>query len=108
MSIPPKDRRRYQRILVPPGHAILARAFKNGRRFDGLVTVIGLGGMFIRTRENLSPGTILQVSLTDPIVSFDSECAVRDSSETGMGLEILSIEPSAQQKLQFLLTQLRR
>ncbi|HTV59303.1 MAG TPA: PilZ domain-containing protein [Verrucomicrobiae bacterium] len=102
------DKRRYQRILVPSGHAILARCHLNGRRFDGIVTVIGLGGMFVRTRESLPPGTILQIALTDPIVSFDSECAVRDCTQTGIGLEIVSIEPAAQRKLRFLLEQLKR
>jgi len=108
MALDPKDRRRYQRILVPTGHAILARGVNKGHRFEGIVSVIGLGGMFIRTRESFAPGTILQISLTDPITSFDSECAVRDSTETGIGLEITSIEPVAQQKLQFLLRQLKR
>lgn len=102
------DKRRYQRILVPSGHAILARCHINGRHFDGIVTVIGLGGMFVRTRESSSPGTLLQVSLTDPIISFDSECAVRDCTEMGIGLEIVGIEPAAQRKLRFLLEHLKR
>jgi c-di-GMP-binding flagellar brake protein YcgR len=106
--IEPKDRRRYQRILVPAGHAILARGFRNGKRFEGIVSVIGLGGIFIRTRESFPLGTIVQISLTDPIISFDSECTVRACTETGIGLEFLSIDPAAQQKLQFLLKQLKR
>lgn len=108
MSLDPKERRRYQRILVPMGHAILARAFRNGRHFEGVVSVIGLGGMFIRTRETPVLGTILQVSLTDPITSFDSECAVRTCTPTGIGLEIVTLEPAARQKLEFLLRQLKR
>lgn len=108
MSIDPKERRRYQRILVPAGHVILARGLRNGKRFEGIVSVIGLGGIFMRTRESFPLGTIVQISLTDPIFTFETECAVRDSTETGLGLEFLSIDPAAQQKLQFLLKQLKR
>jgi len=108
MSLDPKERRRYQRILVPMSHAIVARVFREGRHFEGVVSVIGLGGMFVRTREIITLGTILQVALTDPITSFDSECAVRVCTQTGIGFEIISIDPAAQQKLQFLLRQLKR
>ncbi|HUO33686.1 MAG TPA: PilZ domain-containing protein [Candidatus Acidoferrum sp.] len=108
MSIDSKERRRYQRVLVPLSHAIVARVFLGGKNFDGVVSVIGLGGMFIRTRETIALGTVLQVALTDPITSFDSECAVRACTQTGIGLEIISIDPAAAHKLQFLLRQLKR
>jgi hypothetical protein len=102
MRMDEKERRCYQRLLVLSGHAILARMYRNGKRFQGVVSVIGLGGMIIRSRESFSAGTVLQVSFTDPIVSFDSERLVRDCRERGIGLEILSTGPAAQKRLQFL------
>ena len=48
------DLRRHQRILVPSGH-IMRIASTEGPKLEGAVTVIGLGGMFVRTnRPSLS------------------------------------------------------
>lgn len=75
--------------------------------FEGIVTVIGLGGMFIRTPNTEAPGTILSLHLDDPVAAFDFECTVRHITENGMGVEITSIFPQDEQRLRFLLVQFK-
>ncbi|HEX5422989.1 MAG TPA: PilZ domain-containing protein [Candidatus Acidoferrales bacterium] len=101
------DLRRHQRILVPSGHAMRVHAKNGGAPFEGMVTVIGLGGMFIRTENPEPPGTVLALRLDDPVAAFDSECTVRHVAENGMGVEITSISPHDEQRLRFLLGQLK-
>lgn len=78
-----------------------------GPPFEGAVTVIGLGGMFIRTENTAPPGTVLDVKLDDPVAAFDYECTVRHVAENGIGVEITKISPPNEQRLRFLLVQLK-
>jgi hypothetical protein len=101
------DLRRHQRLLVPPGHIMRVHSRDSGPEFDGNATVIGLGGMFIRSAKTQPPGTVLQVRLEDPVASFDSECTVRHVAQNGMGVEITKISSENEQRLRFLLIQLK-
>ena len=85
------------------------RVHSNGMAvcFEGVVTVIGLGGMFIRTSKAQPPGTTLWLTLEDPVVTFESECTVRHVAENGVGVEITAITPENERRLRALLLRLK-
>jgi hypothetical protein len=83
------------------------RSSGQGPRFEGEVTVIGLGGMFIRTNNMQPHGSVLRLTLEDPVARFESECTIRHITETGMGVEITKISPENEQRLRFLLVRLK-
>lgn len=101
------DLRRHQRVLVPSGHTMRVHTNNGGPPFEGMVTVIGLGGMFIRTENPEPPGTVLTLRLEDPVAAFDSQCTVRHVAENGMGVEITNISAHDEQRLRFLVGQLK-
>lgn len=76
-------------------------------KLDGVVTVIGLGGMFIRTSKTQPFGTVLKLKVDDPAASFEAEFTVRSVAENGIGVEITKISPENEQRLRALLTRLK-
>lgn len=100
-----KDMRRHERLLIPDGRNIQVEC--PGPSMKGLVTVIGLGGMFIRTKDSQPYGTVLPVKLEDPLVTFQAECTVRNVAENGLGVEITGITAENEQKLKTLLLHLK-
>ncbi len=79
-----------------------------GPRLEGTVTVIGLGGMFIRTSDAQPYGEVLTLVVEDHSARFDAECTVRHVAENGLGVEITKITPQNEQRLRALLLRLRR
>ena len=74
---------------------------------EGTVSVIGLGGMFVRTKVPPAPGTRLHVLLTCPNVSLESECKVIHVTPNGMGVELTRLTPEDERKLKALLVELK-
>jgi PilZ domain len=99
------DLRRHRRILIPSGHTLVVHS--NGQQLEGTVTVIGLGGMFIRTRNSQPHGAVLDLTVEDPIARFEAQCTVRNVAENGLGLEITKITPENEQRLGALLLRLK-
>jgi PilZ domain len=99
--------RRHQRVLVPEGHFIRAEAGNEGCRIEGVVSVVGLGGVFLRTRSSRPVGTPMHLKLAGPLAALEFDCAVRYVGDNGLGFEITSIAPLDEQKLKFLLLQLK-
>jgi PilZ domain len=101
------DLRRHERILVPAG--VELRATMNGEhpKLGGTATVIGLGGMFLRTHAAPEPGSVMKLTLKCPLVSFQSECAVRHVTPNGLGIEFISLTPENEASLRKLLVQLK-
>jgi PilZ domain len=103
-----RDLRRHQRILVPSGHTMrIASNGGGGPKPDGVVTVIGLGGMFIRTTKTQPFGTVLKLRLDDPVTTFEAEFTVRSVAENGLGVEITKISPENELRLRALLLRLK-
>jgi hypothetical protein len=100
-----KDLRRHQRLLIPEGRRITAESAHP--LLSGTVTVIGLGGMFIRTKNTHSCGAVLRLKLIDPFVTFETECTVRNVAENGLGVEITGITFENEKKLKTLLLHLK-
>jgi c-di-GMP-binding flagellar brake protein YcgR len=105
MTVIKKELRRHQRILVPDGHPIRCQGAEP--KVEGIVTVIGLGGMFIRTRNSQPYGAVLNLRIQNKFSLFDAQCTVRNVAENGLGVEFTSLSPTDEQKLKGLLQQLR-
>ena len=97
--------RRHERLLIPDGRNVEAKCGRPA--LSGLVSVIGLGGMFIRTKDSQPYGTVLPMQLADPLVTFEAECTVRNVAENGLGVEITGITAENEQKLKTLLLHLK-
>jgi hypothetical protein len=96
--------RRHQRIRVStPIKMVVANGAK-APRVEGMATVIGLGGMFVRTKNTSPPGTVIKIGVSS---SLELECAVRDVDENGMGVEFTALTPENLEKLEKLLVQLK-
>lgn len=99
--------RRHRRILVPDAVKIRVHAKEAGTQISGLATVIGLGGMFVRTKDTLERGSVMSFRLLGPSVALESECTVRHVAETGIGVEFTRIDPQDEEKLRALLLRLQ-
>jgi len=99
------ERRAHRRILLPEGSMIPCRGISP--KFEGVISVIGVGGMFIRTRESYAHGTSLSVSIEDTSLKITAECRVCDVQADGVGVEFTDLEAQTQRKLQELLQRLR-
>jgi hypothetical protein len=100
-----KDLRQNQRLLVPEGRKIPVEVA--GLELNGIVTVIGLGGMFIRTRKPQHLGSTFHLRLVDVFMSLEADCTARSLSDRGMGVEFTGISPENEQKLKMLLAHLK-
>jgi hypothetical protein len=101
--------RRHQRILLPGSRLIRVSGVTPEKKeeIEGVVTVIGFGGMFIRTPSELPIGTVLRVLLTDLITTLDAECTVRNFALNGFGVEFTRITRENEQKLKALLSSIK-
>lgn len=97
--------RRHERLLIPDGRNVQVQCARPA--LSGLVSVIGLGGMFIRTQDSQPYGAVLPMKLADPLVTFEAECTVRNVAENGLGVEITGITAENEQKLKTLLLHLK-
>ena len=107
MAYPYQEMRRHERILVPHERWIRASANGTGPELEGRVTVIGLGGMFIRTNRVLAAGAVVHVKLTDPLLTLETDCIVRNVAENGLGVEFARLSAENECKLKDLLSHLK-
>lgn len=101
-----KELRRHQRIRVPEEGLLHCEGV--GTPLDGQVSVLGLTGMFIRTRDTHPVGTTLVVRLhgsNEHVI--EGQCVVRDVLPGGMGVEFSVISEEDAQALTDLLERLK-
>ncbi len=93
------DMRRCERILVPG--AVILRAFNapGSAAVEGIITAIGLGGMFLRAKDRHHPGTVLNLIVQCSMISIALEGTVRHVNEHGMGIEFTQIPTQNEIKL---------
>jgi len=101
-----EELRRNQRVRLP--EETLLRCEGVGTPLDGRVSVLGLTGMFIRTRDSHPVGATLVVRLH----GFDKDivegqCVVRDVLPGGMGVEFSVISEKDEQALKRILERLK-
>jgi hypothetical protein len=101
------DMRRHERLLVPEGVEIRVLSQQREPSVDGVASVVGLGGMFMRTKDTQPSGTILALSLECSTISLEFACTVRYANDSGMGIEFTGLTSENEEKLKGLLRQLR-
>jgi hypothetical protein len=99
--------RRHQRIPVSGSLEIRVVSLGSEIEIEGIASVIGLGGMFVRSRDTAPPGSMLTLAATCPFLSIESRCKVRYVTPSGMGVEFMSLTSPNEQKLKWLLYRLR-
>src|SRR5260370_36592531 len=87
-----QNERRYPRVKVPKNALV---AWKNGsQKFVSPVENLALGGLFIRTKDPLSSGTMLQLVFNTPQGQVRVRAVVRNvKAGEGMGVAIVAREP---------------
>jgi hypothetical protein len=58
-----RDTRHYERFRVPEEKLIPCEAV--GRPLRGHISIVGLGGLYVRTRESYPAGTVLDLRFGD-------------------------------------------
>jgi hypothetical protein len=101
------DMRRHERMLVPEAVEIRVHSQQRAPSVDGIATVVGLGGIFLRTKDTQPQGTVLALSLECSTISVEFGCTVRYSNDNGMGIEFTSVSSENEEKFKGLLRQLR-
>jgi len=86
-----QNKRRYPRVKVPKNALV---AWKNGsQKFVSPVENLALGGLFIRTKNPLHVGTMLQMMFNAPQGQVRVRAVVRNvKAGEGMGVAIVSME----------------
>jgi hypothetical protein len=86
-----QNQRRYPRAKVPKNALV---AWKNGsQKFVSAVENLALGGLFIRTKNPLHAGTMLQLMFNTPQGQVRVRAVVRNvKAGEGMGVAIVSME----------------
>jgi hypothetical protein len=85
------DIRRYPRISSPKGTIL---AWQNASmRHVSRVDNLGLGGLYIRTKEPPPPGTFIQLLLDAPSGEVRARAVVqRSNPEEGMGVKFVAMQ----------------
>ena len=97
--------RRFGRIRLSDAHMLSCEGV--GRTLEGKVSVLGLGGMFIRTPEALPPGEALRVRVQGGDAQLEAECVVRNKANGGVGVEFVEMQKAQTANLQSLLRNLK-
>lgn len=100
-----EDRRKHKRILLPEHQFLPCKGVDP--KFEAQVTIIGTGGLFIRTRHTLTMGQTIKLKIEAPALSLEVHCTVRDSNEKGAGVEFQALDHPQQRALNNFLTSLR-
>ncbi|MGB6545875.1 MAG: PilZ domain-containing protein [Candidatus Acidiferrales bacterium] len=97
--------RRYQRMGLPKGMLIAWQS--GGQRTVSRVATLGLGGIFIATRNPPPVGEVLHVIFEVPSGEVRARAVVRDSQPgRGMGVEFTAMSLEARARLDRLLRKL--
>jgi hypothetical protein len=97
--------RRYPRMKSPKGLSVAWQTAT--RRLVSYVDMLGLGGLFIRTKEPPAIGTIIQLLIDIPGGGVRARAIVRDiKPDEGMGVGIVSMGQEDRLRLGSFLSQL--
>jgi len=100
-----KNYRRYGRVTVPEDKLMPCEGTSKPLR--GKVSILGLGGMFIRTPDVFPAGTVIGVRFQMGELLVETDCAVRYASPNGMGVEFVKLRGSNSENLQKILSKLK-
>ena len=100
-----KNYRRYGRVVIPEEK--LMPCLGTSKELTGQVSILGLGGMFIRTKDTFPTGTVLSVRFTFEDITVQTDCAVRYGNERGVGVEFVRLRGLNIDSLQKILMRLK-
>jgi c-di-GMP-binding flagellar brake protein YcgR len=106
-TIASSEMRCHRRFRVSEQLEIRVSSNGDEAHVEGVATVIGLGGMFVRTNAPLPPGSMLTLAMTCPAVSFEANCSIRHVNEAGMGVEYTALTPENEAKLKDFVIELQ-
>ncbi|MCI0352684.1 MAG: PilZ domain-containing protein [Acidobacteriales bacterium] len=98
------EQRRFERIHLPHGKLVCHGV---DTTLDGDVTVLGLGGMYIRTPKIQAMGAQFSVRLRNIADVVEAQCTVRGQGLDGMGVEFVSLQDKHQANLQRIIDRLK-
>ncbi len=97
--------RNYQRVLVSADTDLSCEGL--GISLDGRVVVIGLGGMYIRTRDSHPVGTAFGIRLRSDGDVVEAICVVRQREPGGLGVEFVELRGRNEASLKKVLARLK-
>ncbi len=100
------DRRRVERVVIPEDQLLPCEGIS--RPLAGKVSVLGTGGMYIRTRDSYPSGTELELRIRADDQTLQTPCVVRHVLPGGLGVEFTWLRGPLEAKLQKILFVLKR
>ena len=92
------DQRRYPRVKPPKSVLVAWQA--GTQRGVSFVESLGLGGLFVRTRERVPLRCLVQILLDLPVGQVRGRAVVRRVSDGhGMGVQFIAMDPSDRARL---------
>jgi hypothetical protein len=101
-----EDRRHHDRVVVPEDKLLPCEGVS--RPLNGKISVLGTGGMFIRTTDAYPPGTELELRICADSETLDAPCVVRDAAPSGLGVEFTWVRAPFEEKLRKIIARLKR
>ena len=100
-----EDRRRHDRILIPEDKLLSCEGVS--RPLKGKISVLGTGGMYIRTTDAYPAGTELELRIRNDGETLETPCVVRDVAPGGLGVEFTWVRSSVEEKLKKLMARIK-
>lgn len=92
-----EERRHHDRAVIPEDKLVDCEGVT--RPLAGKVSVLGTGGMYIRTRDSYPPGTELELRIRDAAEVLEASCVIRDVTPGGLGVEFTWLRGPLEAKL---------
>lgn len=99
------DNRLFDRIYLPEGGCLPCEGI--GFAFEGKVSVVSLGGLFIRTEKKFTVNTVLPLRMRVGDEVVEAECVVRDADSNGFGVEFVKFRGDSEDVMRNLMDRLR-
>ncbi len=99
------DNRLYDRIYLQDEKFIPCEGL--GFAFDGQISVLGLGGMYVRTGKSYPIGTVLPLRIAVGKEAIEADCIVRDVETDGIGVEFVKLRGSNEDTLKRIIDAVR-
>ncbi len=96
----------YQRVLVPDHYPVQCEGV--GIALDGKVSVLSLGGMYIRTRESHPEGSAFGIRMRASDDVVETVCVVRRREPGGLGVEFVKLRGQHEESLKRILARLKQ
>lgn len=99
------DNRLYDRVYLTDAQHVKCEGV--GFAFEGKISVIGLGGIYILTDKSYPMGTVLALRILAGADVAEADGIVRDVEPDGFGVEWVKLRGANEDTLKRILTRLR-